>query len=150
MVLGGVYMPDCCSSSPPKPINPVKHRCPVNGVEYAQVSSRTVFHHIKESWRWDDRGQSYFFCDDPACDVVYFGIDDTVIVSSQVRTLVGEKHTSEDAMLCYCYGATKADVLREKGIRDFVIEKTKQGDCSCETSNPSGSCCLKYFPPKNL
>lgn len=142
-------MSDCCCASRQNEKNPAKHRCPVNGLEYAQVSSRTVSHHIKRSWHWDDKGQSYYFCDDPDCDVVYFGADDSVIVKSQVRTVVGEKETSDDAMLCYCYGATKADVSREEKIRNFVIAKTKLGDCSCETSNPSGACCLKYFHHKD-
>lgn len=139
-------MSDCCCSSKCETSHPVKHRCPVNGVEYPEVPKRTITHHIKQSWEWDGKDQPYYFCDDPDCDVVYFGMDDSVIVRSQVRTVVGEKESSDDAMLCYCYGATMADALQEKGIRDFVIEKTKVGDCSCETSNPSGTCCLKYFP----
>ena len=110
------------------------------------MSSRTVSHHIKQSWLWEDKGQSYYFCDDPNCDVVYFGLNNSLILKSQIRTTVGVKEQSADAPLCYCYGATKADVLQEKGIREFVIEKTRQGDCSCETSNPSGACCLQYFP----
>jgi len=60
--------------------------------------------------------------------------------------MVGVKDKSDEAMVCYCYGATQADVVNENGIRDFVIRKTKGGECSCETSNPSGTCCLKYFP----
>ncbi len=139
-------MSDCCCSSRPNPDIPVKHRCPVNCVEYGEVSSRTISHHIKESWHWDDKGQPYYFCDDPDCDVVYFGQDNSLILKSHVRTAVGPKDRSENATLCYCYGTTKADVRNEPGIREFVIKKTKDGKCSCETSNPSGTCCLKYFP----
>jgi len=131
--------------SGPSRVNPIKHRCPVNGVEYAQVSNRAVFHHTKELWRRDDKGQSYCFCNDPDCDVVYFGLDNSLILKSQVRTKVGLKEKSEDATVCYCYGATKADTQNNPGIRDFVIRKAKAGECSCETSNPSGSCCLKYI-----
>ena len=142
-------MTDCCCSSQPKPRNPVKHRCPVNGLEYAEVSSRTVSHHVRESWLWNDNGKPYYFCDDPDCDVVYFGLDDSVILKSQVRTQVGMKERSEGATVCYCYGATKADAQNNPVVRDFVIKKTKAGECSCETSNPSGTCCLKYFPLRN-
>ncbi len=139
-------MSDCCCSPESKPRIPVKHRCPVNGVEYTEVPSRTVSHHIKESWMWDDKGQPYYFCDDPDCDVVYFGLDNSLILKSQVRTSVGLKERSEDATVCYCYGATIADAKSNPVVREFVIRKTKAGECSCETSNPSGACCLKHFP----
>ena len=49
---------------------------------------------------WDDKGQPYYFCDDPECDVVYFGLDDSLILKSQVRTPVGLKERSEDATVC--------------------------------------------------
>lgn len=138
-------MSDCCSSQC-KTSHPVKHTCPVNGQEYPEVSIRTIRHHIKQSWRWNGLDQPYYFCDDPDCNVVYFGIDDSIILKSQVRTSVGVKDKSDDAMVCYCYGAKKSDVRDEPDIRNFVIQKTKQDDCSCETSNPAGRCCLKYFP----
>ena len=31
------------------------------------------------------------FCDDPNCDVVYFGEDNSVIAKEQIRTVVGIK-----------------------------------------------------------
>jgi len=141
-------MSDCCCSSRSDSTTPSIHRCPVNGMEYAEVSSRTVSHHVKQSWLWNDEGLPYYFCDDPDCEVVYFGLDNSLILKTQVRTTIGLKDRSENAMLCYCYGATKADAHNEPGIRDFVIKKTKHGECSCETSNPSGICCLKHFPRK--
>ena len=95
---------------------------------------------------WDNKDQRYFFCDDPNCDVVYFGEDKSVILKSQLRTKVGLKEATEDALLCYCFGVTKADGLSNPSIKNFVSAETKQGLCSCETSNPSGRCCLKDFP----
>ena len=136
-------MSDCCS---PSTSRPNKHRCPHNGIEYAEVSARTIEHHIRQSWSWQDSGRRYFFCDDPDCDVVYFGDDDSVILKSQLRTQVGVKEAGDDAPLCYCFGITRGDALGDPAIRDFVVERTRQGLCSCETSNPSGRCCLKDFP----
>lgn len=136
-------MSDCCSPSTP---HTKKHRCPHNGIEYAEVSARTIAHHIRQSWSWQDLGRRYFFCDDPDCDVVYFGDDDSVILKSQLRTRVGVKEAGDDALLCYCFGISRADALGDPAIRDYVVEKTRQGLCSCETSNPSGRCCLKDFP----
>jgi hypothetical protein len=139
-------MSDSCCSSHCMNSNPVKYSCPVNGIEYPEVPVRTIAHHIKQSWLWKGKDQPYYFCDDPNCDVVYFGVDDSVILTSQMRTTVGVKDKSDEAMVCYCYGVTKADALNEQGIREFVIAQTKHKECSCETSNPSGRCCLKYFP----
>ncbi len=139
-------MSDCCTTSAGNTAHPGKHRCPLNGVEYSEVSRRTILHHIKDSWKWSGSATSYYFCDDPACDVVYFGSDDTVILKSQLRTLVGVKETASDARLCYCFGVTRADLEYDPAIRDYVAAQTKLGLCSCETSNPSGRCCLKDFP----
>lgn len=139
-------MASCCSSLNGKTTHPNKHRCPVNGIEYAEVSARTITHHINNSWQWDNKGQRYFFCDDPNCDIVYFGDDDSVILKSQLRTKVGAKVVSDEAMLCYCFGVTKADALNDPSIKDFVVTQTKLGLCSCDTRNPSGRCCLKTFP----
>ena len=49
-------------------------------------------------------------------------------------------------MLCYCFGVSRADFDRNPGTKDFVTAQTKAGLCACETSNPSGRCCLKDFP----
>ncbi|MBW8458620.1 MAG: hypothetical protein K0M58_09280 [Thiobacillus sp.] len=141
-------MADCCSFFDRKAAHPSKHLCPVNGIEYTEVSARTIAHHIKHSWQWHGAAQRHFFCDDPACEVVYFGDDDSVILKSQLRTTVGVKEVSGDSLLCYCFGVTKADALSDSGIKDFVITQTKLGLCSCDTSNPSGRCCLKGFPRK--
>ena len=141
-------MADCCTESDCKTTHPKKHRCPVNGIEYAEVTARTITHHIKNSWLWQDKGQRYFFCDDPGCEVVYFGEDGSAILASQLRTPVGVKDASDDALLCYCFGVTRADALNDPEIRNFVVAQTKQGLCACDTGNPSGRCCLKDFPRK--
>ena len=138
-------MSDCCSAScGSKP--PRKHRCPVNGVEYSEVSVKTILHHMTMPWTWSDKKQGYYFCEDPNCDVVYFGEDGSVINRSEVRTTVGVKESSGDAPLCYCFGISKEDFNSNPSLRDFVVQKTKGGLCSCETSNPSGRCCLGDFP----
>lgn len=137
-------MTDCCATSASRTTHPNKHRCPVNGLDCAEVPSRTISHHLKNSWQWEDKGLRYFYCDDPECDVIYFGEDDTVVLTSQLRTPV----KSASALLCYCFGVTLDDALHNPEIRDFVVAQTRQGLCSCDTSNPSGRCCLKNFPHK--
>ncbi|MBA3033207.1 MAG: (2Fe-2S)-binding protein [Gammaproteobacteria bacterium] len=135
-------MSACCEASSPSR----KRDCPVSGRACAEVSANTITHHLRQAWRWDSTGQHYYFCDDPACDVVYFGEDNSVILKSQLRTTVGVKESSADALLCYCFGVTRAAAQSDLGAREFVVAQTKLGLCSCETSNPSGRCCLKDFP----
>lgn len=139
-------MSDCCASETCSTSRPRKRRCPANGVKYHSVAEKTVLHHVKEAWRLSRDGRIFYFCEDPDCDVVYFANDDSVIQKSGVRTDIGTKSRSADAPVCYCFGVTKADAEANTEIRKFVVAETKRGICSCETSNPSGRCCLKAFP----
>lgn len=139
-------MTDCCASACTSGSHPRKKKCPANGKEYASVSMMTVKHHIKEPWSWEKRDQGYYFCDDPECDVVYFGEDDEVIEQPGLRTSVGIKENRQNSILCYCFGVTLAEATNNPEIRNFVLEETKGKTCACETRNPSGRCCLKHFP----
>lgn len=139
-------MSTCCVTPESKPVNPKKRCCPQNGLEGTEVSAKTISHHLKEAWKWKGEGVRYFFCDDPDCDIVYFGDDDSVISKSQLRTTVGVKEASYDALACYCFGVSKADAISDPHIRDYVKLQTKHAQCSCDVSNPSGRCCLKDFP----
>lgn len=139
-------MSDCCSGSCEKDASRNRHRCPVNGQEYKEVSTKTILHHIKEPWSWEEKQQFYYFCEDSDCDVVYFGQDNSIINTSSLRTSVGIKEKNENAMLCYCFGVSFANAEEYPDIKRFITEKTKEGVCACETRNPSGKCCLKGFP----
>ncbi|NOR43489.1 MAG: hypothetical protein GQ572_09145 [Gammaproteobacteria bacterium] len=122
-----------------------KFKCPVNGKQYAWVSDKTILLHIKEPWSWDSKKQDYYFCEDPECDVVYFGEDESIITKSAVRTVVGIKEKSDNALICYCFGVTRR-ASTDSQIKSFVIKNTKDHTCACEIRNPSGRCCLKDFP----
>jgi hypothetical protein len=139
-------MGDCCSPTDQCEKHPNKLPCPACSAECLEVSARTIAHHIKDSWAWAATANRYFFCADPACEVVYFGDDGSTILKSQLRTNVGVKEQSAHNPLCYCFGVSKADFQRNPATRDYVVAQTKAGLCSCETSNPSGRCCLKDFP----
>ena len=136
---------DCTQScNPDKQQN--KHRCPVNGREYDEVSVKTILHHVKQPWSWKEKRQRYYFCDDPECDVVYFGQDDSMVCKSSVRTPVGIKEKSDDALVCYCFDVTASAATAYPATKAFVIEKTREHLCECEVCNPSGKCCLNEFP----
>jgi len=110
------------------------------------VSYKTILHHIKSPWEMPIKDQAYYFCHTLDCDVVYIGLDNSVIGKDQLRNKIGIKECDDDALLCYCFGVTKGQAKLNKQIKEFVIEQTKTGICSCVTHNPSGHCCLKDFP----
>ena len=139
-------MSDCCSNSSCHNKSNNTHHCPVNGKECTEVSEKTILHHIKAPWLWQTRCQKYYFCDDPDCDVVYFGQDDSVINRSELRTAVGVKEKSDQSLVCYCFGVTTKDAATNPETKAFVLKETKEHVCECEARNPSGKCCLKDFP----
>lgn len=141
-------MSDCCHSECSIEQPQRTHVCPVNGNEYKSVTIKTILHHINSPWKWAEKHQGYYFCDDPNCDVVYFGEDNSVIKKTEIRTAVGIKESKADALTCYCFGVSHLEAQRHSSIRDFIVSKAKAGICSCDTSNPSGRCCLKDFPVK--
>ena len=141
-------MNDCCTTNVTSAKYPKSHHCPANGKVYSSVKRKTLLHHILHPWNQSLTEQGYYYCTDPLCEVVYFGEDNTTIRLDSIRTTVWQKSDHENANICYCFGITKKAALANKDIRAFVIEQTKNSICSCETSNPSGHCCLKDLPEK--
>lgn len=139
-------MTHCCTSSNSSTNMPKKYNCPVNGKLYSSVAASTIMHHINTPWAWHNKTQGYYFCDDPECDVIYFGQDNSVIKKSQLRTTVGIKQNSQASLVCYCYGITLEQASSNSATREFVLNQTRQHACACEALNPSGKCCLKHFP----
>ena len=133
-------MSECCSPN----VQPThRSNCPQCATAGAEVSSRTISHHIQASWKWQNSAQQYYFCTSPSCDVVYFAENGVVVLKSQLRIRVACKERDEHSMLCYCFGITGEDLDENPSIRAFIVDQTRQGLCSCSTSNPSGRCCLK-------
>lgn len=144
-------MNDCCNTKLMAGVkqhesHAEKHACPANGKTYASVHRKTLLHHILQPWGKSIPEQKYYFCSDPDCDVVYFGQDDSVIRTDELRTTIWQKSKDKRDTICYCFGVTKALALMDKNIKKFVTRQTRDSLCSCETSNPSGRCCLKDFP----
>lgn len=136
----------CCThnnSIPPKAM------CPVNGQLYSRVGRRTVMHQIIQPWQHELTALHYYFCDDPDCDVVYFGNDAQIILRHEVRQVVGQKSIAPDRPICYCFDILLADIQTTQHqirLKEFVTEQTRESNCDCETHNPSGKCCLRDFP----
>jgi Zinc binding domain len=118
-------MSDCCSTSCSSNTSPKRQTCPGSGLECKEVSIKTILHHIKEPWAWEEKNQAYYFCEDPDCEVVYFGQDNSVIVRSELRTPVGVKEKGLDALVCYCFGVSFGDAVERPELKRFVTAKLR-------------------------
>lgn len=89
----------------------------------------------------------YWFCDTPACDVVYFASDESLFLKSELTVRVGIKETKAPRPVCYCFDHSVEEIEREVAdtgrstVLDDIKTRMKNG-CWCETKNPLGSCCL--------
>ena len=137
-------MSDCCSQTANKYKSPRISACPANHHNYVRVPIKTILHHIKDSWKTKLKEQGYYYCIDPDCDVVYFGEDGSIVKKTELRTKIFSKEKN-NGLVCHCFGVSKLDALENPKIKEFITQQTKVGNCSCETSNPSGRCCLKDF-----
>ena len=89
------------------------------------------------------------FCASSDCDVVYFGEQNGItFTKDQLTVEVGVKETTGERPLCYCFSHSVASIKQELQARgssealEDIRAKMKNTGCSCEVTNPSGSCCL--------
>ncbi|VAX17724.1 hypothetical protein MNBD_NITROSPINAE02-516, partial [hydrothermal vent metagenome] len=130
----------------------VKGGCAACGAIARPVARQTLLFQLKHSELMTLKNTSFHFCANADCDVVYFGEDGTTYTKDHMRQKVGQKSTSPDRTICYCFDVTELDVREELAntgkseSKAFVMEQVKQKQCACEVRNPSGQCCLKDFP----
>ena len=138
-------MSGCCAiaSSEPAPTE----NCPGCGRKGRPVGLATVQAILKPGIAARSSDGTYRFCPNPDCDYLYFD-GEWVACKSDARVRVGLKEKSDPLPLCYCFGFARADVgaeVRATGkctIPERITAEVKAGNCSCETKNPSGTCCL--------
>ena len=145
------FMSDCCSSSCNTSTPVKKQNCPECNNSASIVSRSTIIKHIKKPWLWNKNNTNkatpgYYFCNTPDCEVVYFDKNYTIIYQSELRTQVGIKDQSGDSLICYCFGVTTNQAIKNPDIKEYVTRQTKEKICACDSFNPSGKCCLKDFP----
>lgn len=138
-------MARCCiiehGGSPPS--------CPMNGQICKPVGRITLESLLKPEAMASMKMQPYYFCDAPDCDTVYVSaLGDHFVTKDQLNMRVGIKETNDPIPLCYCFGFDRKavwDDIRSKGATDIpkiITERVKAGECRCEVTNPSGTCCL--------
>ena len=139
-------MSNCCSHANATNGLPTKDHCPACGNLGNKVDTQTILQHIQDPWRWKPSAQNYYFCASPGCEIAYFGDDNSLVKTRELRTDIGIKQESDEALICYCFGITRKIARTDPQARAFVIEQTKNQHCDCINRNPSGQCCLKDFP----
>jgi hypothetical protein len=92
----------------------------------------------------------YYFCEAPACDVVYFPSNPQAPTFHRADLLVrvGLKEKHDPVPVCYCFGVARSDIADEvrqaekSKAAERIKGEVKAGNCACEVKNPSGKCCL--------
>jgi hypothetical protein len=120
-------------------------RCPKNGIAYPTVPTRTILHHLRQPWNSVLTNQRYYYCDDPDCEIIYFGEDDEMIPFERLRSPIGVKDKGDESLICFCFDVSNAAAALESKAHTFVLKQTKEKNCDCEVRNPFGRCCLKDF-----
>lgn len=137
-------MSNCCSHSPSHFLT--KH-CPKCNQSSKSVEMLTLFHQLKFPKNIEIISDNYYFCTDKTCSVGYFSQPDKIVLLQHLRSFEDIKNDQ----LCYCFDINKSTYLNAlskqsaESLINFIIQKTKSGDCACEIRNPSGQCCLARF-----
>jgi hypothetical protein len=129
------------------PVTRATTSCPGCGQAGQHVPLKTLRHHVKPTNFCELETGSFYFCPSAKCDVFYFNKSGTILRETDVRQPIGSEE-SGDTVFCYCFGFTKAMVLREIRatgrctIPQQIALEVKAGNCACSIFNPQGSCCL--------
>lgn len=138
-------MSDCCC--PTNTSTKTKQICPECGSSCKSVGMATLYHQVRFPDNQALITDSYYFCPAKACAVGYFSNTGNAIPKQLLRSY----QAIQNDALCYCFDIDAEQYLlalkaqRAEPIKDFVMQRTKAGECACEIRNPSGQCCLTNF-----
>ncbi len=140
-------MSDCCKTAEPSAA--ANDRCQRCGEKGRRVLRETMESLLKPEALERFTDEPYFFDRTPSCDVVYFSNEaQSYFDKDELSVRVGLKETESPIALCYCFDHTAESVREEivaKGrstTAERITAEVQAGNCSCETKNPSGKCCL--------
>lgn len=126
---------DCCEAESTTP-----DHCPTCHEKGRAVKSVTIDALVREQQHPND---GWRFCRSATCSVAYYHPEGESIPVSGLHVRVGQKETSPDRPICYCFGysaeAIKANPDRVSGD---IKERCRRGEDRCAETNPQGSCCL--------
>lgn len=138
-------MSSCCTL----PATGEPDTCPVSGERGQPVARQTLEHLLRPEKRAEMIDQTYYFCETPECDIVYFADAPLhYFDKDDLLVRVGVKETEDPIPVCYCFNFTEQDIIQdlerhgEGRIFKAITAKVKAGLCACDVKNPSGRCCL--------
>jgi hypothetical protein len=120
--------------------------CPACGARGRRVKPITLDALIREGTERDDA--PYRFCATPGCECWFGEATGHAIPVSASRVRIGQKETTADRKLCYCFGYSAADVAEQVArtgtttIPDVIADHCRRGEDRCPETNPQGACCL--------
>lgn len=122
--------------------------CPTAGTPGRPVSDLTIRSLVTDPDRLGQVDTQWHYCGVRDCPAVYFDAEGRTIDKAELRVRVGEKEADAPHTICYCFDHScediEAEIARSGGttIPDEIKAKVQAGECSCEVSNPKGTCCL--------
>jgi len=134
---------NCCTPQPKG-----KVACPKCDKKAKGVLAKTVEHLLTTDTKANlSCFDGFYFCKTPACEVVYFRVDE-IFTQKEMRVVVGVKKDAKPATVCYCFHWTKEKITKEieedgntSALEDIKTKMDTIG-CQCEILNPGGGCCL--------
>ncbi len=135
----------CCDT----PAGDARLPCPACGQSGRKVGPETVAALVRPEHR--DRVQAaatWHFCATPGCPVAWYGPGGARVEAEEARIRIAGKPPGPPTPLCYCFGHSEEEIAAEVArtgtstVPVTITAKVQAGECSCETSNPSGRCCL--------
>ena len=138
-------MSECCN--PVTSITSKQQFCPECHFICKPVSMTTLYHQVRFPENQTLLTNSYYFCSTKTCPIAYFSNRGNPIPKSHLSSY----HAIQNEALCYCFDITAIKYVSAlkaqcaEPIKNFVIQRTKTGECACEIRNPSGQCCLAHF-----
>jgi hypothetical protein len=138
---------DCCNL--PESAAADTNRCRQCGAQGRKVHRETMENLLKPEALARLKDATYFFDRTLECDVVYFSNKaDSYFAKQDLRVRVGIKETEPPVPICYCFGHTAESARKEilktghSTVADRITAEVQAGNCACEVTNPSGTCCL--------
>jgi len=145
-------MSNCCSSKSDfteESIKPeVPTLCPLCGQKGLKVKPLTLQSLLTVEEASDFAFEGFRFCRTQGCQVAYFGLDETLFTTEQVKVPIYQKDLNPEVYVCYCFKVSRGEVVASVGrgegsqTYDQVKQKKDTSGWDCEAKNPQGNCCF--------
>jgi hypothetical protein len=145
-------MSQCCNLDQPTEkvlVMSRQHTCPQDGTKGKPVHLVTLKSLlIGAALEKLDIQNTYTFCPNSDCSVVYFSNTYQIFTTVDLKIPVFQKDSREQVLACYCFDWSRQRIreeIEQTGTSNAVASITahiKAKRCGCEVNNPQGACCL--------